>query len=190
MRSAEFDRNSVLQQAMEAFRSHGYAKTTMQQLVAATGLHPGSIYAAFGNKRGLLLAAVEHYVAERSRFRRDLLAAQTPLDGIRAYLQYIVAETAHGTCLVTRTLLELGGQDAEVYSHLTAIYQHMEQDLADTLTQAQTCGQLPAASDIYTLTLYLLVGIQGLVTVAKCHTDQAPLLAVVDQIMLGLQAAP
>jgi AcrR family transcriptional regulator len=65
MRSAEYDRDAVLRNAMEAFRAKGYAKTTMQELVAATGLHPGSLYAAFGNKRGLLLAAVDHYVAEK-----------------------------------------------------------------------------------------------------------------------------
>ena len=35
MRSAEFDRDAVLVQAMETFRAHGYSKTTMQQLVAA-----------------------------------------------------------------------------------------------------------------------------------------------------------
>ena len=73
MRSAEFDRDAVLVQAMETFRAHGYSKTTMQQLVAATGLHPGSIYGAFGNKRGLLLAAVDHYVESKRALRRSLL---------------------------------------------------------------------------------------------------------------------
>lgn len=42
MRSAEFDRDLVLRSAMEAFRARGYAKTTMQDLVAATGLHPAA----------------------------------------------------------------------------------------------------------------------------------------------------
>ena len=60
MRSAEYDRDAVLRNAMEAFRAKGYAKTTMQELVAATGLHPGSLYAAFGNTRGLLRAAGDH----------------------------------------------------------------------------------------------------------------------------------
>ncbi|MBP8218894.1 MAG: helix-turn-helix transcriptional regulator, partial [Aeromonas sp.] len=70
MRIAEFDRDEVLRNAMEAFRAKGYAKTTMQELVAATGLHPGSIYGAFGNKRGLLLAAVDHYVEGKRTLRR------------------------------------------------------------------------------------------------------------------------
>lgn len=55
MRSAEFDREEVLRSAMEVFISKGYAKTSMQDLKSATGLHPGSIYCAFTNKRGLLL---------------------------------------------------------------------------------------------------------------------------------------
>ena len=42
MRSAEYDRDAVLRNAMEAFRAKGYAKTTMQELVAATGLHPAA----------------------------------------------------------------------------------------------------------------------------------------------------
>ena len=40
MRIAEFDWDEVLRNAMEAFRAKGYAKTTMQELVAATGLPP------------------------------------------------------------------------------------------------------------------------------------------------------
>ncbi|MGL5265783.1 MAG: TetR/AcrR family transcriptional regulator, partial [Plesiomonas shigelloides] len=102
MRSAEFDRDAVLVQAMETFRAHGYSKTTMQQLVAATGLHPGSIYAAFGNKRGLFLAAIEHYVAERSRFRQQMLTADpSPLAALHHYLNLVAGEMVQGVCLVT-----------------------------------------------------------------------------------------
>jgi AcrR family transcriptional regulator len=39
----------------------------MQDLKAATGLHPGSIYCAFTNKRGLLLAALEQYGIESAK---------------------------------------------------------------------------------------------------------------------------
>ncbi len=52
MRSAEFDREHVLRSAMAAFIAKGYSKTSMQDLKKATGLHPGSIYCAFDNKRG------------------------------------------------------------------------------------------------------------------------------------------
>lgn len=51
MRTAEFDKEFVLRQAMAMFMLHGYAKTSMQKLTQATHLHPGSLYGAFGNKK-------------------------------------------------------------------------------------------------------------------------------------------
>ncbi|MGL5532247.1 MAG: TetR/AcrR family transcriptional regulator [Plesiomonas shigelloides] len=190
MRSAEFDRDAVLVQAMETFRAHGYSKTTMQQLVAATGLHPGSIYAAFGNKRGLFLAAIEHYVAERSRFRQQMLTADpSPLAALHHYLNLVAGEMVQGVCLVTRSLLELG-EDADLRAQLALIYHHMEHDFRALLLRAQKLGEVPLERDIEVLTLYLMTGIQGLVTVAKCHPERETLHAVVAQLMGGLQAMP
>ncbi|MHA7002549.1 TetR/AcrR family transcriptional regulator [Aeromonas schubertii] len=186
MRSAEFDREQVLTNAMEVFRSKGYAKTTMQELVAATGLHPGSLYGAFGNKRGLLLAAVDHYVESRRQQRRDLMAGCSPLAGIRAYLTHLSDELIQCTCLVTRTVMELD-QDEEVRERLARVYQDLESDLAVALRAAIEQGELPAA-EVATLSAYLLVGVQGLVTFAQCRRDPALSLAVVEQLLAGLAA--
>ncbi|WP_462168901.1 TetR/AcrR family transcriptional regulator [Pseudoalteromonas lipolytica] len=64
MRTAEFDNDYVLRQAMLAFMEFGYAKTSMQKLTHVTGLHPGSLYGAFGNKKAIFLRAIEQYQKE------------------------------------------------------------------------------------------------------------------------------
>ncbi|MFC5706675.1 TetR/AcrR family transcriptional regulator [Aeromonas eucrenophila] len=188
MRSAEFDRDHVLRHAMEAFRARGYAKTTMQDLVAATGLHPGSLYAAFGNKRGLLLAAVDHYVQEKCALRRRCFDRPSPLDGLRAYFNQLVDDALQGSCLITRTLMELAEQDEELHLRLKAIYGELEADLALILQQASARGELAAGSDIPTLTAFLQINIQGLVTFAQCRPDRPLLNAVVDRLMAALGA--
>lgn len=188
MRIAEFDRDEVLRNAMEAFRAKGYAKTTMQELVAATGLHPGSIYGAFGNKRGLLLAAVDHYVEGKCAQRRALLDNPSPLAGLAAYLERVVSEALCGTCLVTRTMMELSEQDEELIQRVKVIYGEMEQDLAAQLKQAQALGELAAERDIPTLTAFLLINIQGLVTFAQCRPDRPLLDGVVSQLINALRA--
>lgn len=185
MRCAEFDRDQVLTQAMEAFRTNGYAKTTMQDLVAATGLHPGSLYAAFGNKRGLLLEAVDHYIAMRSQSRLDLLAGHSPLKGIHVYLLHMVDEMLRGTCLVTRAVMELD-QDDELHQRMCRIHSNLEADLNQALTDAVAAGEIPANADIPALTAYLQVGVQGLVTYSQCRNDPALLQAVVGQLLAGL----
>ena len=60
-RHAEFDRDNVIDQATSVFWERGYAKTSVGDLVSATGLQPGSLYAAFGNKKGLFLEVIDQY---------------------------------------------------------------------------------------------------------------------------------
>ena len=60
-RPCEYDRETVVEQATALFWEQGYGKTSIGDLVDATGLQPGSLYAAFGNKKGLFLAVIEHY---------------------------------------------------------------------------------------------------------------------------------
>ena len=189
MRIAEFDRAAVLEKAMQAFRSKGYAGTTMQELVAATGLHPGSLYGAFGNKRGLLLAAVDHYVCQKRTRRREVMAEPSPLAGIEAYLRLVVEDTLSGACLVARMLMEMSAQDEELAGRLQQIYQELEQDLHQALKAAAEQGGLVQGQSLESLTGYLLVAIQGLITFGQCRSDHALLLEVVACVMRSLRNA-
>lgn len=64
-RPRSFDETEVLQRASAAFL-HGYSATSVDDLVVALGLHRGSLYKAFGSKRGVFLMAlglqVDHHL--------------------------------------------------------------------------------------------------------------------------------
>jgi len=168
MRSAEFDRQHVLQQAMALFSTKGYAKTTMQELVSATGLHPGSLYAAFGNKRGLLTAVVEHYIDTKRARRHACLADGDALAGIAAYMNQVVIDTLSGACLLVRTLMELAEQDSALQAQIQGNYQEVAADLQASLRRAQQQGLLAMDADLAMLTTWLTVTLQGLITAAQC----------------------
>lgn len=59
-RPREFDETLAVGAAAAVFRRHGYAATSIEQLVHATGVHRGSLYATFGSKRGLFLRVLEY----------------------------------------------------------------------------------------------------------------------------------
>ena len=63
-RPAQYDRDKILDKAMQTFWEHGYHATSISDLVEATRLQPGSLYAAFESKRGLFLAALDHYAGQ------------------------------------------------------------------------------------------------------------------------------
>jgi len=57
-RPREFDEERVLDAVMETFWCQGYEGTSTQDLVDATGLGRGSLYAAYANKDGLFEQAL------------------------------------------------------------------------------------------------------------------------------------
>jgi TetR/AcrR family transcriptional repressor of nem operon len=66
-RPAEFDRNDVLNKAMDVFWRTGYTATSVSDLVHATNLKPGSLYAAFNSKRGLFLEVIDNQTLPLNR---------------------------------------------------------------------------------------------------------------------------
>ena len=61
-RNRTFDEAQVVARCAAAFRATGYEGTSIDDLVQATGLHRGSLYKAFGSKRGVFLLCLNQAV--------------------------------------------------------------------------------------------------------------------------------
>ena len=61
-RPRSFDREQALEKALGPFWYAGYLAASYSDICAATGLTKPSLYAAFGNKEELFLAALEFYM--------------------------------------------------------------------------------------------------------------------------------
>ncbi|RMF18748.1 MAG: TetR/AcrR family transcriptional regulator [Gammaproteobacteria bacterium] len=186
MRKAEFDRAEVLRKAMLAFQKKGYARTSMKDLVAATGLHPGSLYCAFENKRGILLAAVEQYQADRAAQFEACIQGRDPLGGLRAYLDSVVSECAccdpNGACLVAKAINELAEQDEEVQARLSDIMTDLEVAVHDLFVRACEASPEPVEPDARLRARFFMMGIYGLRTYGHTHPGRDVLQALADEL--------
>jgi TetR/AcrR family transcriptional repressor of nem operon len=63
-RQRGYDEGEVLDRSARAFLRAGYEGTSVEELVGATGLHRGSLYQAFGSKRGLFVSCLRRQVSE------------------------------------------------------------------------------------------------------------------------------
>lgn len=78
-RPRSFDPDAVLDKARAVFWNLGYAATSLDDLAAATGLNRPSLYAAFGDKHALYMAALERSRAEAAAALGAALAVEAPL---------------------------------------------------------------------------------------------------------------
>jgi len=187
MRNAEFDKEKVLRSAMNAFMHKGYAKTSMQDLKKATGLHPGSIYCAFENKRGLLLASLEQYRLDRkTEFEQFFSATQPTIESLQAYLDNIVAECiscdSAQACLMTKALNEIAEQDEEIQQVISDNLSLLQQALSGKFEQAKQEGSIANAKDCDHLARYFLMGIYGLRTFAQTHPEAKVIEQLAEQL--------
>jgi AcrR family transcriptional regulator len=89
-RPRSFDAAEVLGKVQAVFWDRGYAGTSLDDLAAATGLNRPSLYAAFGDKHALYLAALEQSRAEGIGALAAVLKQDQPL---RAVMQLVMART-------------------------------------------------------------------------------------------------
>jgi TetR/AcrR family transcriptional regulator, copper-responsive repressor len=73
-RPRAYDPQIAIARAAEVFWKAGYAGTSLDDLVAATGMNRPSLYAAFGDKRDLYLKTLDYYREEGRALARDALA--------------------------------------------------------------------------------------------------------------------
>lgn len=116
----------MLGAATERFRTRGYAGTSLDDLVDATGLQRPSLYAAFGDKRALYLASLERTIERAGRAFDQLLEADLPLEQslkvmFRAVIDgFLTGETGPSGCIMVSTSATSAVDDAEIRARLAA----------------------------------------------------------------------
>ena len=189
MRSAEFDKEQVLRAAIGAFIAKGYTKTSMQDLKAATGLHPGSIYCAFESKKGLMLAAIEQYNADKTAdFNAFFADSERILDGILAYLKQTVHDvtsddaSCHKACLTQKALSEVADNEPEIQAAIVHSMKAWQDGFLAIFEQALANGEVNHNRSPQQRTQCLVMGIFGLRTYSQTQSDIEILNSLAEQL--------
>lgn len=175
-RPRSFDPDVVLSKAMMVFWQQGFDATGMAQLEAATGLGRQSLYIAFGDKRGLFLAAVDHYF--KTVIEPGFVAVlDAPGSGLNNVLNVIkgwelVSLTPDFSgCLIGNSVAEMGRRDELLAEVLQRKFDLMEAALTRALTRALRSGEVPGDLKPKVVAQSLLAIAQGLSVLARLKPD-------------------
>jgi len=183
---AKFDRQQVVDAAMELFWQHGFAATSTRDLQQALGMHPGSIYAAFGSKAGLYREALDCYAASMaSQLMAHMEQHESILAGFKGFFRALLGAEAGATarmCLLVKTQIELAGDDSALKELAASHLKHTEARFSQLLARACARGELPADTDTRALARYLQVQMMGLRSYLVCSGDHATAERMIEQL--------
>lgn len=187
-RPRAFDETAVVEAAQDRFWSLGYAATSLDDLVKATGLSKGSIYNTFSDKHTLYLRTFERYcddvVAQVCAHldAPDELAAErlrTLFDGI---VDASGSATVPRGCFLAKATAELAALDSEVQTVAQRTFAALETLLVRSVMAAQRAGSIVASRDPRKTARHLLATLRGLDALASAGVERAVLVDAVTSL--------
>ena len=184
-----FDRDAALHQAMLLFWQHGYEATSVNDLTHAMGITPPSLYAAFGDKKGLFFEAVQRYLSGPVTSESIIDEAPTAREAASALLQgAVIAFTGRSTpagCLLASSAISCSSAAEDVKAALAKIRRRIEKRLRDKIAHDKTIHTRQRREDIEGLAGHIMAVIQGMSTLARDGGSRAKLSAIASSAMLA-----
>ncbi|MGE5223021.1 MAG: TetR/AcrR family transcriptional regulator [Omnitrophica WOR_2 bacterium] len=179
-RPQEFETNKVLRNAMYVFWSKGYEAASLADILEATGLSKSSLYATFGDKRELFLAAFDAYRRGRMEYLQQTLNNGQPArQSIETFFRQGVAHSQDETrvrgCMTANEAVELAPHDAEIQRLVAEDFQAIEDAFTQAIARGQADGSVSSRQEPRRLAHFLLIGLQGLQVMARAKSDHARL---------------
>ena len=170
---------------MQQFWSNGYRATSVEDLVEATGVRPGSLYAAFpGGKHAVLLHALGRY--SQLVVPEKLGALEEPgasIAEVRAYFDGLVEDllTPEGRrgCLLVNSTMELAAEDNEVSRIVRGHMGRLERNMTRALRNAKRHHEIGPDVDPAAKAVQLMATAMGLMVVGKTNPGREVLETIV-----------
>lgn len=191
MRTKEFEIDEIADAAMHVFWRHGYAATSVQDLVEGTGLSRSSLYSTFESKQGLYQKALQRYELLTTLNNVKLLSGTgSPKELIRQLLINVVEDelndAEHKGCLVANACLELSGHDEDVAQFVVNNLQKLQHALENLLIKAQQSGEIASTQNPRALASFFLNTMQGLRVLGKGSLLKQRKQSLVDVVEVAL----
>lgn len=182
-RPAEFNREDVVQKSLIVFRQKGYKGASMRDLETATGLNPGSFYAAFGNKHHFFIETLRYFYKQVQLSLSERLSQQAnPISGLRLLFDDALncvehSEKAERCCYLVKSALELAATDEKVAELVNAHFAEIEKITHNSLVLAQQQGLISQHSDIAVTSKLLIntlygINVEGMLKPDKHQLEQ------------------
>jgi AcrR family transcriptional regulator len=172
---------------MRTFRRKGYEATSVKDLERATGLRSGSLHHAFGGKRALFLAALDHYNEHVVGGRiATYLHGDDPVKELRALFRSVLDEPGGGSfgCLLTNTAVEFAGGSKAISAKVREGFAQLEDAFEAQSRRARALGIGAKTGRTHRRTaLRLLHAYQGLLVLVRFGHERAELETLVDDLL-------
>ncbi len=193
MPKAEQTRKYIVEKAAAIFNLKGFAGTSMDDIVKATGLSKGGVYGNFSSKEDIALAAFEHAVQRVSEeVRERTRVIDHTLDKLKAvvyfYKERILNPPIEGGCPIQNTAIDADDSNPALRSRVIAALDEWQERIVYTLEKGKGRGEVRPAADSRAFATQFIGTLEGGIMLAQLYKDVRYFDAMARQLLRMIEA--
>jgi TetR/AcrR family transcriptional regulator, transcriptional repressor for nem operon len=186
-------RRMIIERSAAVFNRHGYAGTSMSELMAATGLEKGGIYRHFESKESLAAAAFDYAWEEVFSHRmRGVEMCDGPLEKLLLFVSNFVENPPRlpGGCPLLNTAVDSDDGDPVLRSRVRGALDQWRDSLIEIFREGQRNGIFRREIDSTSVAIIMISTLEGAVMMSRLEKSREPLRRVgehLDSYLRSLQ---
>lgn len=188
-KQAQYNLPEILTYAVDIFTEQGYAKASMDEIIARTQFNRRAFYIEFKSKRGFLHAVLKYYIEHQLSACQDSLIARTD-SGTQAIYDYFNAYhelISQQGCLLVNCISELGRSDQEVQSIARHYYDALQLCFIGCLERAQKHQQIRSKINVESVALQLTCFTQGFAISSILRGGEDDVIIAMRELMSSIE---
>jgi TetR/AcrR family transcriptional repressor of nem operon len=169
-------KEKIIDEAIRLYNKQGIESTSINDLIAVTGLTKGSLYFHFQSKDELSFAALEKAKIRFLEFLDKALTGKTPGEGLENFFKRVV-ETHRSTgfvggCLFGNAALEMSDKDRRMAALVGDVFGEWIKKIRNTVQAAQARGQVRDDLPADVLARHIVMTIEGGIMLARLEKSE------------------
>jgi len=184
-------RARIVDAATDLMYVQGVGSTTLDDVLAASGVSKSQLYHHFNGKDALVRAVVDHVGEQVIERERAVLGSVSTIRGLRRWRDALVQNNAlrHGAygCALGSLAMEVSDHDALARQTLSRLFAEWQGLLAAVLRRLQDGGVLPPEVSTDELATGLLAALQGGYLLGQAARDVTPMATSIDMALTHIE---
>jgi TetR/AcrR family transcriptional repressor of nem operon len=171
-----YNRDILLDRAIELFRRQGYSGASTAELVVELGVNRKSMYAEFGSKQGLFEAALERYSeVHLSRVLAPIedpkADAETIRNAFAGYASAIDGRFKGLGCLMANTAVERAALDPSSARFVDAYLERLNVGFRQALENVRIAGEVSEETNLDDLAAFFAMSVVGVSALIRAQAS-------------------
>jgi len=171
-------RQHIIEQAASLFNLKGYAGTSLQDIMMATGLSKGGLYGHFkGGKEEIALAAFAYAVnSVYGKVGLETRSVDHAVDKLKTviafYREHIFNPPVEGGCPIQNTAIEADDNHPALRARVVEAIQEWKDRIVHTLRKGMEKGEIRTDLDPGEFATYFIGSLEGGILLARIQQDR------------------